>query len=317
MQRNYSIDSLKFVCAFLVVLLHTDCAFHYALLPLTKCAVPCFFIISGYLLYDGGRIGSSRLKRSVVHIAKIMFWATLLFAVFKEVGALRHHGLYVPTLNDLATFVIFNENPFGFHLWYLGAYLYVLFLMMYVNWQRKWNLAFIAAALMLAGDILFYLLLCNNEIQVFAYRNFLGIGLPYFVMGIWIKRNTAFEYKTRSLLFLFILFSITSIAERSILAMLDANPAREYYISTTFLAVVLFMLFLSFKQEQHTLISKLGEKYSLYIYIFHPLFLMCFRPIIQILPAPLATIYYCTAPFIILSASVMFTMALKRLKLVP
>lgn len=317
MQRNYSIDSLKFVCAFLVVLLHTDCAFHYALLPLTKCAVPCFFIISGYLLYDGERIGDSRLKRSVVHISKIMFWATVLFAIYKELGALRHHELYVPTLSDLANFVLFNENPFGFHLWYLGAYLYVLFLMIYVDRQRKWKLIFIAAVLMLVVDILFYLLLCNNEIQVFVYRNFLGTGLPYFVIGVWIKKNATFGCKTINLLFLFILFSVTSIAERSVLAIFDANPSREYYISTTFLAVTLFMLFLSFNQERHTLMSELGKRYSLYIYIFHPLFLMCFRPLVAVLPGPLAAIYYWTAPFVILLVSVMFTVVLKKLKLVP
>ena len=47
-ERNYSIDILKFICAILVVFLHTDCVYHDYILPLTRCAVPCFFMISGY-----------------------------------------------------------------------------------------------------------------------------------------------------------------------------------------------------------------------------------------------------------------------------
>ena len=57
MQRNYSIDILKFICATLVVFLHTKCAYQDIVLPLTRCAVPCFFMISGYLVYKEGGIG--------------------------------------------------------------------------------------------------------------------------------------------------------------------------------------------------------------------------------------------------------------------
>lgn len=49
-ERNYSIDILKFICAILVVFLHTDCVYHDYILPLTRCAVPCFFMISGYFI---------------------------------------------------------------------------------------------------------------------------------------------------------------------------------------------------------------------------------------------------------------------------
>lgn len=67
-ERNYSIDILKFICAILVVFLHTDCVYHDYILPLTRCAVPCFFMISGYLLFNDGDIEISRLKRTVLGI---------------------------------------------------------------------------------------------------------------------------------------------------------------------------------------------------------------------------------------------------------
>ena len=86
--RNYSIDILKFVCACLIVFIHTiDWQFYQEFLPLTRCAVPCFFIISGYLLFDKeqGRIIPERLKRNIIHIGKILLWTTLFYLVFDEI----------------------------------------------------------------------------------------------------------------------------------------------------------------------------------------------------------------------------------------
>ena len=51
-QRNHSIDILKFVCATLIVCLHTYSKWHDVFIPLTRCAVPCFLMISGFLLYS-------------------------------------------------------------------------------------------------------------------------------------------------------------------------------------------------------------------------------------------------------------------------
>lgn len=64
-----------------------------------------------------------------------------------------------------------------------------------------------------------------------------------------------------------ILFSLTSLAEDRLLTWFDMNATRDHYISSTFLAVSLFLLFLSLKQSKVNVFSKLGEKDSLYIHI--------------------------------------------------
>lgn len=56
--------------------------------------------------------------------------------------------------------------------------------------------------------------------------------------------------------------------ENRLLIGLQANATRDHYISSTFLAVSLFLLFLSLKQSKVNAFSKLGEKDSLYIYIY-------------------------------------------------
>lgn len=63
-----------------------------------------------------------------------------------------------------------------------------------------------------------------------------------------------------------ILFSLTSLAEDRLLTWFDMNATRDHYISSTFLAVSLFLLFLSLKQSKVNVFSKLGEKDSLYTY---------------------------------------------------
>jgi len=105
-ERNYSIDILKFICAILVVFLHTDCVYHDYILPLTRCAVPCFFMISGYLLFNDGDIEISRLKRSTRNILHIIVWSTLLFACYKEAVAIHQGSVYIPSLRELFNFIV-------------------------------------------------------------------------------------------------------------------------------------------------------------------------------------------------------------------
>ena len=51
--RNYSLDTLKFVCAIFVIFIHTPQPeiWEIYITPLIRCAVPIFFMISGYFTY--------------------------------------------------------------------------------------------------------------------------------------------------------------------------------------------------------------------------------------------------------------------------
>ena len=50
--RNHSFDILKLFLALLVVFIHIHVPWRDSILPLTRCAVPCFFMISGFFLYN-------------------------------------------------------------------------------------------------------------------------------------------------------------------------------------------------------------------------------------------------------------------------
>lgn len=193
-KRNYSIDILKFVCAVLVVVLHTNFRWHNIILPLTRCAVPCFLMISGFLLYSEKGIGKGRLLRNIKHIAHILLWSTILFAVVKESQYAFYDNIFTPSIRQWVYFIIFNENPFGGHLWYLSAYLYVLVFMMAIDKYKLYRALFYFAPILILSDLVlgkYSLLLLNHEYPYVFVRNFLFVGIPYFTIGCIIKKYMA------------------------------------------------------------------------------------------------------------------------------
>lgn len=324
MRRLYNIDTLKFLCAVLVVFLHVRTSYQTYILPLTRCAVPCFLIISGYLIYTEDRLKmEGHLKKSIYRMLRILVWSSLLFAMVKFLFALRSGDFSFLSIMALGKFVLFNENPFGFHLWYIGAYLYTLAIVLFfVKCNRLkyiwWSVPFLLLLDLCLGK--YSLILWHKEFPYIWVRNFLCVGIPYFSIGMvlkqwkWLMQNLCCLQKLA--LGGVILFSLTSIVENRWLLELHANAVRDHYISTTFLAVSLFLLFLSLTQHRGNALSMIGEKESLYIYIFHPLFMVFFSKANQYLPDLWLEIYRYGAPVIILIATILLAKSLRILHII-
>ena len=320
-ERNYSIDVLKFVCAVLVVFLHTPWVYQQSVLPFTRCAVPCFFIISGYLLFDDGEKRAERLKKNFVHVGKITLWTSLLFIVWKEVYSLLAHGtIWFTSVRSLVNWLLFNNCPFGFHLWYLFAYLYVLFIVTWINQCNQWKLLYRAVPLLLLMDLAFgkySLLLLGWEPPVYCVRNFIFVGLPYFTIGAIIKGNRLVIKDKLSRPPIkycvwggIILFTFTTYLERVFLVQLDKCAVRDHYLSSTFLAICMFLLTFTFHQKKPNWLSEMGKNDTLYIYVLHPIFLT----VIPILFHKIHYygIYLYFAPFLVFLSTVLFIFSVRR-----
>ncbi len=318
--HNYSIDILKFICAILVVCLHTNSNLHNTIMPITRCAVPCFFMISGFLLYEENGINKSRLLRNIKHIFNITIWATLLFFVWTEILSIKSNSFFIPHTMQWLEFVFLNENPFGFHLWYLGAYLYVLIIMYIVERKQYYHYLFVITPFLLLCDLIFgkySLLLLNREIPYICVRNFIFVGIPYFSIGMLMKRYySKITNINRFILMGVILFVLTSFLERNILISIGKNSIRDHYISTTFPAICLMMSLLTFKIKDRTLCSSIGEKNSLYIYILHPIFITIMFSFVCTLPNRFVIIYEWISPIIIFTVTLIFTIILRKIKII-
>ena len=101
-----------------------------------------------------------------------------------------------------------------------------------------------------------------------------------------------------------------------ILLKIGKSPMREHYLSTTFLAVCLFLFAISFQKTKFSRVSLLGEKDSLYIYVFHPLFIMILPMVIKKMPKVIGLSYQFTAPFVVLVLTIILTMILRKINLI-
>ncbi|MCR4612625.1 MAG: acyltransferase [Bacteroidaceae bacterium] len=320
-KRDCSIDVLKFVCAAFIVFLHTNWRYSEELLPVTRFAVPCFFIISGYLLSDNKKVQQERLKRTFRRILSITLWATLFFFVWDEaVQVVRTGSLMIPTAKDIVKWVAFNASPWGFHLWYMYAYLYVLLIVMLVNKFSLWRLLYWFTPMLLLAGLAFGTygnLLWNWSLPYVCLRSFIFVGLPYFTIGTLLKRHQRPQWWALKQLHLgcIVLFVLTTYLERLFLINTDNFAFQEYFLSTTPLAVSAFLLAIAFRKEEPSFWSRLGEKDSLYIYIIHPVFMVCGRALNDALQWQEA--YSCIAPLVVLIATIISIKCLRKMKLIP
>ena len=116
--------------------------------------------------------------------------------------------------------------------------------------------------------------LLGREFPYILVRNFLFVGIPYFCLGRLIKSGFGQRIQKNILAVLMVVFSATSLLERFVLVSFNANATRDHYISTTLLAVTVFLFTLKCHVDNKTL-ALIGRKYSTWLYILHPIFITC------------------------------------------
>lgn len=259
--------------AYEVVMLHCSQAPVNIVRPIVDSAVPCFFMISGFFIYQEGKIQyENKLRRAIKKIAIILLWSTLLCGLNDIYQLAVNHYIGNFTLKALCNFVFFNENPFAFHLWYISAYLYTLVIYqllgrLEISVNVIWLLTlWIAGICLVLGYIFFF----HQDINIIYVRNFLFQGIPFFGIGIVLKRNKSYFDKWNFTLILCILSIVILLA-------IVEKTNEPYWVGTFFFSgIIAFLVFLLFTKIQITKknwLSVIGKEDGLYIYIFHPLFM--------------------------------------------
>ncbi len=278
MTRNHNIDALKAICALLIVSIHCTYAGKFYLDPLAKIAVPCFFMISGYCIYEGdsGKLGR-RLAKAAGRVAYILVWASLVFCImplysYWRTGANEFHFAW--------SNLWLNTNPFCGHLWYLQAYLYVLLVAWLLN--RAGRIALLprlAPVLLLCGLALgsYSCLLAGKPLASLLTRNFLFIGLPFFSIGMWLRRHATSAglpawLGSRWMAAAILALLLLSVGEK-LLVWNFAHRAYDLYVTTIVLSVLVFCLTVTRGDVGGNWLSAIGQRYSLYIYVYHMLIL--------------------------------------------
>lgn len=231
---------------------------------------------------------------------------------------LSTHQLYVPTHHDVIKFVFFNDIPFSIHLWYLPAYINVLVIAFFIDKYKLWNISFyFIIPLLLIGIIIRYSIadICPKEIEY--YRNAYFLGLPYFLVGALIKNTPPTQAVLRwqhlevsftiAIVVLFVLRYLLLGQDILILAMRELN--------LLLLIICIFTLFTIHIQPKDNILSYLGNRYSLYIYIFHLLIMSVCEMFVTKLPTNVCNLYMYFHPICVFMLSIALTFALQKLKI--
>lgn len=265
--RNYSIDILKAISAFAVVLIHLKTPYTQYYLPLLVFAVPVFFMISGYLLYNDS---IDKMKRGIIRrIVK-----TFLLFLFSSIVYIIYNR---PDINliTIIQILVFNLPDYAEHLWYLPAYIYVLIIVyLCLLFSRLKFLNYLVPLLLIIGFCMssYSVLLFGRLFPPFFSRNFLFAGLPYLTIGLIIRSNNQkFIFKKKYITMVLVLSLVTSVIEHYFLSINNLIGSRINSISVFVIAVSIMLLSINVQLQSPNWLAYVGEKHSLNIYVFHPL----------------------------------------------
>lgn len=281
LHRNYNFDALKMIAAFMVCFQHACGTGNISaeLLALSRIAVPEFMIITGFLYLDVcERNNQKKQIKKYIKIALIMFliyfvYETCLHLIRNDIGVYLREKF---SISSLINFFLFNKPIAADHSWYMWAMIYTfgicLILPSVVN---RRHIAIFCILATLAIQLVFgkyALLFFRKEFPSIFTRNVWTVGLPYFLIGVEIRRSKIANRSFKLFCLLTIIFSLLCVAEQRILIQFGVNAARDSYVFTAPLAICFFMIFTTMNQlPRDNILVQWGIKYSLPFYVIHPL----------------------------------------------
>lgn len=242
----------------------------------------------------------------------------LLFAEFRGNGALRHLQQLL-SMERTFEFLILNESPFGYHLWYLGAALYVFVLSALFARRGHDKCLFILAPILLLGNLVldaYAPFFFERTFSSLLTRNFLFLGIPCFCLGAFFRRHEAFlrqKLKNSHLIAASCFFCACLVLEDAWLSsMKGAKHHAELYLFALPLALALFCLAAkNANAGQNTIFQTIGQNFALYIYIFHPMVNAFLKQIATHMGV--SACYHIAAPFIVFAMTAALAALLRRI----
>lgn len=268
--RNYALDLLKCFAALMVVFLHYNkveggWGIYYTEIvrSITRSAVPLFFMITGY--YLPVLIEKGCLSRQIKKVLKLALGSTLFYLAFRLVDAyftssvqewIANHY----TIGTLFSWIVLNDDPTGYHLWYLYALLYSLvFYTGLYRFKLQRYISIIVICLLLFVFV-------TNYIGVAFARNYL-LGIPCIGCGVLVRQTNLNYRKIRSFLFP---ASVILVVAEMLYTRFHLGLTFDVYCFSIPLALCMLTWAVDNPSKGYGSIgTAIGMKLSAYIYIFH------------------------------------------------
>lgn len=326
-KRYDGLDFAKYLCAFLVITVHMSYFGKRYFEPLTRFAVPVFFMITGYFYSSIKKRNreSGQIKKMLV----ILLISNLLYFLLKAVGYVLLNepapdfGSSLLSVKAWIDFLCFNESFFSGHLWYLGAVLYVLVIILIVDKYSDRKKLYRLIPLLLLVNIIcgnYSAILFGESLPLVLTRNFLFCGLPFFLLGDALRQKERL-LKQKQLVLMAVFAMLLTTVENYLLINSGKPFYSDCFIATPFMAYAVFVLFLenTDKFSNNCILSsiaKLGKSTSTTIYIVHPIIKKLGGKIVSILGEyvpSLGTVYHYVGPLVVLILCTVFACFLNLL----
>jgi surface polysaccharide O-acyltransferase-like enzyme len=274
--RNYTIDALRILGAFSVIVLHTHFegiltnASANAVFLCARWAVPFFFLVSGYFFEKKSRTNLDiEFTKSLKYLLGIFIVANAIYSVV----ALQTIYYSAKDVLSIRSIVLGN----WFHLWFIGA--------MIIGYTSLWFVVSIGMekamsfiALFIMGFALFIGPYSTfNTLNIDLYFSKFIISVPFLFIGfLYSKYSLDKTFKLASSVVVVMLGLISTFVENAIIYN-HTKPVlvnHEYLFGTFILAIGLFMFSFNIRLSKDNFLSMLGRKYSLMIYLYHPLLIL-------------------------------------------
>lgn len=260
-----SIYFLKCIGAFFVICIHVLLFYSNIpaitlLTPLFRTAVPLFFAISGYFLFRSDRDQAiAQCKKTLRRIIWITIYAYILFFICKPDS--------FNSLKIILYYIIFGYD----HLWWLNAYIETLICFIILLKLKQLRIIWIIAPIFFAYGLTrcCYAWLVDSSYSLWISRNGLTLGIPFVWLGWQIRKHKELilskttRPRLATLIVIALAFSETEV-------FLLRPYTGDFYISTLLLVTAIFLLAIKYPTfAADTAFERIGQHYSLYIYIFH------------------------------------------------
>lgn len=295
-----NIDIAKFICSFLVVLIHTspfialsDIADFYTADVLARIAVPLFYSISGFLFFSKLKFENGKIQKSSAnHSRMIRYWkssAVLYFGwsvayiVLIQIPMWYRTGWWgVHVIKDCLFSVLFSGSYY--HLWYLLTLVYAIPLLYLVLQHVHWRVMALVSVFLWLGECLVYSYSWIG-IDGISIVQFISVrfpilfdtvfrAIPLLFVGL-IPSQWKPRWNDRNKILLGLLSFIFFVIEASVLYFfIPGTDKYSYLISTPLLAFFWLLILVTCKQA--TLPANymaLLRNSSLVIYCLHPMIL--------------------------------------------
>jgi surface polysaccharide O-acyltransferase-like enzyme len=310
LERNDTIDFIKFFAIFFICSIHTlpfstyqsggldGEVINFYINLFARFGVPYFFVVSGYLLAQKlvpADYKWNYFKKYLLKIIKLFVsWSVFYFLYDVVMTILKSYLLGLNVKVELLNYLysVFNISNLyyglavgtSYHLWYLPALIWsILILYLFVKWEK-------VGILLMLSFILHVIGLFGQSYAAFVLfppntRDALFFGLYYVTLGYYFVvkiKDLKVPLKPKLYLFLFFVFSLLQIGEGAILVFHYNAVWGNYYLMTV-LTTLLLLLFVHTKPNlHHSFINKVGAN-SVGIYVIHPLFISIAYSVLNIL----------------------------------